>query len=626
MRFSQADNYLKSELYNTILEDAEIFEFIQEGSLDGIWYWDLQKIDNIWMSPKFWEVLGYDPAEKKHLSSEWQDIIFQDDLKLALENFKRHCEDPNHPYDQIVRYKHGSGSTVWIRCRGLAIRNEQGSAIRMLGAHTDITEIKLKEEQVDAVKQRLEIIFHGTHDSMALISVQEDGSFKYELVNSAYLKQFSLPKNKVEGLSPIDVFGKELGTIISSTYTKCIDTADTIEFEEQINIGETCFNFQTTLTPIGEKDVDFIVESKNDITELKKTLNALVQEKDNLDAIFESSPVAMLAVDETVTIVAANKAALELCGGDSSNVMHHRPGDALKCSHSYDNLKGCGFGEDCPICPVRRGIEDLISSSGGRIHRTEVELELIKDKTQHHVWLEIGAETMMFNGERRVCIALEDISERKRLEEDVKRYHESLEKSNKLLEQRFEQSISLISKIGEMRDIYTAGHQKRVKELSCAIASEIGLTQEQITNISYGAQIHDIGKAFIASEMLNKPGKISDLEFKIIQTHVEIGYNTVKDVDFPWEVSTMIYQHHERLDGLGYPQGLSGEQIILESRILAVSDVVEAMTSSRPYRPALGIDVALEEIAKYRGAKYDEVVVDTCIKLFKEKGFQFTSE
>lgn len=626
MKLRLEDNYLKSELYKMIQEDTAIFEFIQEGSLDGIWYWDLEQIDNIWMSPKFWDVLGYDSSERKHLSSEWQDIIFQDDLKLALDNFNKHCENPNHPYDQVVRYRHGNGSTVWIRCRGLAIRDDSGKAIRMLGAHTDITEIMLKEKQINEVKQRLEIIFHGTHDSMALVSVWADGSFRYELINRAFLEQFSLSENKVVGLSPIDVFGEDLGVNICSNYTKCINAAEKIEFEEQINTSENTFIFQTTLNPIGEKNIDFIVVSKKDITELKRTLKSLIQEKDNIDAIFESSPVPMLAVDETVTIVAVNKAAIELCGGDSSNVLHHRPGDALNCSHSFDNPKGCGYGDDCPICPVRRGIEGLISSSGGRIHKAEVELTIIQDKTPHPVWLEVGAETMMINGERRVCIALEDISERKQLEEDVKRYHEKLEKSNKQLKQSLNQSILLISKIGEMRDTYTAGHQNRVKELSCAIALEIGLTEEQITNISYGAQIHDIGKAFIASEMLNKPGKISDLEFKLIQTHVEYGYNIVKNVDFPWQISTMIYQHHERLDGLGYPQGLFGEQIILESRILAVADVVEAMTSSRPYRPALGIDLALEEITKYRGVKYDSSVVDVCIKLFKDKGFQFTVE
>ena len=127
------ENYLKQELYTLLNTDGRIFEFIQSGSLDGIWYWDLEKPENEWMSPKFWTTIGYDPDEKRHMASEWQHIIFQDDLKLAMENFRKHCQDPNHPYDQIVRYRHKNGSIVWIRCRGMAIRDANGKPIRMLG-------------------------------------------------------------------------------------------------------------------------------------------------------------------------------------------------------------------------------------------------------------------------------------------------------------------------------------------------------------------------------------------------------------------------------------------------------------------------------------------------------------
>ncbi|AKH70727.1 PAS domain S-box [Spongiibacter sp. IMCC21906] len=138
-------NYLKNELYTLIQQDPGIFEFIQSGSLDGLWYWDIEKPENEWMSPRFWETLGYAPSEKAHLASEWQDIIFQEDLATALVNFKEHCQNPDHPYDQIVRYRHRNGSTVWIRCRGMAVRDDNGRPLRMLGAHTDVTELKLAE-------------------------------------------------------------------------------------------------------------------------------------------------------------------------------------------------------------------------------------------------------------------------------------------------------------------------------------------------------------------------------------------------------------------------------------------------------------------------------------------------
>jgi PAS domain S-box-containing protein len=145
------DHYLEEELYELIQNDPSIFDFLQSGSLDGIWYWDLENSDQEWMSSRFWEVFGYHPDEKKHLSSEWQEMIDPDDLELTLENFKAHVQDPNHSYDQIVRYKHKDGSTVWVRCRGLVIHDETGNPIRMLGAHTDVTLLKQAEELISSI-------------------------------------------------------------------------------------------------------------------------------------------------------------------------------------------------------------------------------------------------------------------------------------------------------------------------------------------------------------------------------------------------------------------------------------------------------------------------------------------
>ncbi|HMA99016.1 MAG TPA: sensor domain-containing diguanylate cyclase [Wenzhouxiangella sp.] len=132
-------HYLKEELYQLVASQPEIFDFLQRGSLDGLWYWDLKHPEVEWMNERFWELLGYDPAEMKHLASEWQDLIHPDDLNVALSNFEKHCADPSHPYDQVVRYRHKKGHTVWVRCRGIAIRDEHGKPVRMLGAHNDLT-------------------------------------------------------------------------------------------------------------------------------------------------------------------------------------------------------------------------------------------------------------------------------------------------------------------------------------------------------------------------------------------------------------------------------------------------------------------------------------------------------
>jgi len=173
----------------------------------------------------------------------------------------------------------------------------------------------------------------------------------------------------------------------------------------------------------------------------------------------------------------------------------------------------------------------------------------------------------------------------------------------------------------EMRDPYTAGHQRRVSKLSCAIAAEMGLESSRIDGVRMAGDIHDIGKIYVPAEILSKPGQLSQIEFSIIRTHSQVGFDILKNIEFPWPIAQIIYQHHERLDGSGYPNNLLGEAILLEARIIAVADVVEAMSSHRPYRPAHGIDKALDEVDRNRKRLYDPDIVDICLRLFREKKF-----
>ena len=175
----------------------------------------------------------------------------------------------------------------------------------------------------------------------------------------------------------------------------------------------------------------------------------------------------------------------------------------------------------------------------------------------------------------------------------------------------------------ETRDPYTAGHQKRVAKLSVEIAKQMNLSSEQINCLYLSALLHDIGKIVIPSEILNRPGQLTEAEYKIIKSHPEIGYDILKSIPFPWPVAKIVLQHHERLDGSGYPAGLKREQILIESKILAVADVVEAISSNRPYRPSRGIEKALEEIVKNKGKLYDEKVVEICVQSFSKGNFYF---
>ncbi len=191
------------------------------------------------------------------------------------------------------------------------------------------------------------------------------------------------------------------------------------------------------------------------------------------------------------------------------------------------------------------------------------------------------------------------------------------------LQDNLDNTIKVISTIVEMCDPYTAGHQRRMADLACAIARQMGLPDEQVHGIHIAGIVHDLGKIQIPAEILSKPGKLSSIEYSLIKQHPQAGFDILKGVDFTWPIAQMVLQHHERFDGTGYPQGLKGDATLLEARILGVADVVEALSSHRPYRPGLGIDAALNEITLGRGTHFDSGAVDACLNLFREQGYRF---
>jgi len=226
---------------------------------------------------------------------------------------------------------------------------------------------------------------------------------------------------------------------------------------------------------------------------------------------------------------------------------------------------------------------------------------------------------LVMENERLYEEAQRELAERKRAERKIQ---QNLEKVRRAMEG----TIRAMACIVETRDPYTAGHQQRVTHLACAIAKEMGLSKERINGIRMAGLIHDLGKISVPAEILSKPGQINEAELNLVKTHPEVGHNMLKAIDFPWPVAQIVLQHHERIDGSGYPWGLRGKEILLEARILAVADVVEAIASHRPYRPALGLQKALQEISQNRATLYDTKVVNVCLRLFMEKGFKSEQE
>jgi PAS domain S-box-containing protein/putative nucleotidyltransferase with HDIG domain len=239
----------------------------------------------------------------------------------------------------------------------------------------------------------------------------------------------------------------------------------------------------------------------------------------------------------------------------------------------------------------------------------------MKKKNGDYITVELHARLIDWDGAPAHIVMVNDITERQRQQEKIAAYTAQLERS-------MESTLEAVSKMVEMRDPYTAGHERRVGQIARDIAIEMGWPEEKAEPLKMVGLVHDIGKISVPAEILAKPSRLNELEMQMVRTHAQAGYEILKNVDFPMPVAEIIHQHHERMDGSGYPQGLKGDAILPEARILAVADVFESMCTHRPYRPALGQDAAITEITRNRGKLYDQAAAEALIRLVTKKGYK----
>jgi len=349
---------------------------------------------------------------------------------------------------------------------------------------------------------------------------------------------------------------------------------------------------------------------------IKNAEDALREEKDSLERKVQERTVALRESEKLFRSLFEN-----MLNGFAYCQMHFddndRPCDFtyLSVNRAFETLTGLRnvAGEKVSyVIPGIRATDGELLEIYGRVSRTgnPERFEIFVQALE--MWFSVS----VYSPEKEFFVAVFDvITERKQAEQKL---NETLESLRRAVSATIQVMVSAV----ETRDPYTAGHQVRSSHLASAIAAEMGLSQDQTNGIRFAGSIHDIGKLSIPAEILSKPTKLSEIEFSLIKEHSRRGYEILKDVESPWPLAEIIYQHHERMNGSGYPRNLQGEEICLEARILAVADVVESMASHRPYRAGLGIDAALAEIENNRGILYDQAVVDSCLKLFRQKGFQ----
>jgi len=339
--------------------------------------------------------------------------------------------------------------------------------------------------------------------------------------------------------------------------------------------------------------------AKRELAGRKKIEEALIKERDLLQALIDNIPDSVYFKDDKNRFIRVNKTKASHAGITPEKMIGKTDFGFFPQKEAKE-----AFADDNWVMKFNKPLIDKIEKI------THI------DGSEH--WFSI-TKIPRHNEKGEVIGSMgisRDITELKKGEEELQR---SFEKLNKTLQG----TIHTLALTVEMRDPYIAGHQRRVTQLACAIAKEMGLAEEQINALRFTGIIHDTGKINVPAEILSKPGRLNEFEFGMIKAHPQLGHDILKGMNFPWPIAKIILQHHERMNGSGYPQGLSGKDIMLEARILGVADVIEAMTSHRPYREALGIDKALEEISQNRSILYDSRVVDVCLKLFNEKRFEF---
>ncbi len=342
-----------------------------------------------------------------------------------------------------------------------------------------------------------------------------------------------------------------------------------------------------------------------DITQRKSTEEALRVQVQKTSVILSSAGEGIFGLDKEGNHTFVNPAAASMLGYSEQELM----GKPSHRTWHYEHDDGTHYpDEECPIYRTLKtaeptsGEESFIRKDGSHFTVNFTSRPIIEDNQC------IGA-----------VVSFMDVSAQKQAEFSYQQEQEKVKNALK-------QTVTALASATEIRDAYTAGHQNNVAELSAAIAEEMGLDEQSIEGIRFGGYIHNIGNVYIPAEILNFPGKLDDNRLAIIKTHPEVGCDIIKGVEFPWPVEQIIHQHHERIDGSGYPQGLKGDEISLEAKIIAVADVVAAMMSHRPYRAALSQQAALDEIKQSQGVLYDPVVVDSCVLLFEKKGYRLDNK
>jgi PAS domain S-box-containing protein len=576
------------EKYRTILETTE------EG------YYEIDLAGNFtFFNDSVCMLLGYSRKELAGMNN--RQYMDKETARKVFQTFNKvyRTGESTKEFDwQIIRK---DGTKRYIEQSVSLQKDSSGKPIGFRGIIRDITERRQTEELLKQSEAQYRLLADHMKDQVWLM----DLNLKITYISPSVEKLLGYTTEEVVKLPLYKLLTKRSSQKAMDAFSREMEKASIapsykvlLEFECRCKDGrimwiEATFSF---IMDENGRPVSILGEGR-EITKRKQIEESLQKSEENFRHSLDDSPLGVRISTVEGETIYANKAVLDMYGYDSIEELKKIPIQDRYSPESYTQF-------------LIRKKKRLMGEFGP----SEYEISIVR-KNGEIRHLHVFRKEIFWNGKKQSQVIYEDITLRRQAEEKLNSILGNLRKSIRT-------TIQVLGTASEARDPYTAGHQKRVADLARTIATEMGLPQDSIEAIRMAGAIHDIGKISIPSEILCKPTKLTDLEYSLVKAHTQYSYEIMKDVESPWPLADIVYQHHERLNGSGYPQGLKGENILIEARILAVADVVEAMASYRPYRPSLGVKTALTEIEDNAGILYDRKAVETCLKLFRENRFK----
>ncbi|HLP98987.1 MAG TPA: HD domain-containing phosphohydrolase [Sideroxyarcus sp.] len=529
------------------------------------------------------------------------------------------------------------------RSRAFPVSDEAGEYQYSVHTLEDITDSRETEQ---ALRQSRELLLAFIANSPIYAYIKEVSPTESRVLAASnnFVDMIGVHGKDMVGKTMAELFPADFAAKMSADDWHTVSTGEVLQLEEGLN-GRS---YVTIKFPISQGEKTWLAGYTIDITERKQHEVAMQRANRALRTISAGNQALIHAEREEQLLQEMCKVAVQFGGYRMAWIGYARD-DADKTirqmaqagfEQEYPNLSGLTWNERSNgVCPAGRAIiggksivvPDIIADSQvnpWREHALQygyascIALPLMDGNRSFGALVLFDDKVNVFDEDE--VLLLEELSGDLAFGILTLRVKEAHRAHELRLQKNMLQTVEAISGIVEMRDPYTSGHQKRVAALARAIARQMGLSDEEQEVIHLAGIVHDLGKISVPSEILSKPGRLNEIEYSLIKMHPRAGYDILKEIDFSWPIAQMVLQHHERMDGSGYPQGLKGEEILLGARILSVADVVEAMSSHRPYRPGLGDDAALQDILRGRGSRYDAQVVDACLALFREHGYVFS--